>query len=294
MPTSLIPVEMHCHTVFSPDAWRTPEELVEIAAQRGVHTLSITDHNHLGAQQRAAARAAQLGLRYVPGIEIDAVTPNGQNCHFVCFNCDMEDTTFQAVANHRSAQYPLQFEEIQPHLKAHGCDLDMDEMTERLSERYPTNPEATVNIWFARELLIEKRQIPDNAAYAQITRAIHQELRASGAAKTWPPTSFETMRDAVHDAGGKVLLAHVARYHRGDMDAQLSLIRELLANGMDGFELYHPDNVGEADFDRLKGLARNTDCLLSCGSDCHDVQDENRNRHFANMKVEDWFLERMV
>jgi len=287
-------IEMHCHTAFSPDARRTPEELVETAARQGVRTFSITDHNHLGAQKRAAAHAAKFDMRYVPGIEIDAVAPNGQNCHFVCFDYDIENADFQSVATKRSSLYPLQFLEIHPHLKEHGCELDLAEMTERLAERYPTNPGSAVNIWFARELLIEKKQISDNAAYAQIIQKINQKIRAAGEARTWPKTSFEEMRDAVHGAGGKVLLAHVARYHRGDTDTQLSLIGELLENGMDGFELYHPDNVQEQEFSRLEDMARNTDCLLSCGSDCHDVLDENRNRHFANMMVEDWFLERMV
>lgn len=287
-------VEMHCHTVFSPDARRTPEELVEIAAEHNVHTLSITDHNHLGAQERAAERAAKLGLRYLIGVEIDATVSTGQNCHFVCFDFDPSHPKFREMATRRSSFYPLQFLEILPHLKEYGCELELEEMEARLPERYPTNPAPTVNQWFARELLLEKNLIADKAEFTRIVGEIRRKLQTSNQQKSRPATTFETMRDLVHRAGGKVLLAHVARYHRGEMDQQLSLIEGLLENGMDGFELYHPDNVKEPGFHRLKEMAKNTDCLLSCGSDCHDAVDENRNQNFARMEVEDWVLERVV
>jgi len=287
-------IEMHCHTVFSPDAKRTPEELVEAAAAQGVNVFSITDHNHLGAQERAAQHAASFGMRYVPGIEIDAIVPNGGNCHFVCFNVDVHDAALQSVAAQTSSSYSKRFLELHPHLQEFDCALDLEEMKQRLPERYPTNPEADVNIWFARELLLEQKKIPDAAAYSQIVRQIQQKLRDANQLQNLPRVQFEAMRDAVHGAGGKVLLAHVSRYHRGDMDQQLALIENLLSNGMDGFELYHPDNTKEPEFHRLEEMARHTDCLLSGGSDCHDVQDENRNQHFAKTKVDDWFWQRLV
>lgn len=287
-------IEMHCHTVFSPDAWRTPEQLVEIAAANNVQVLSITDHNHLGAQERAAQHAAKFDMRYVPGVEIDALAPDGKTYHFVCFDFDLQNAAFRSVATQRSSIYPLQFLDIHPHLQEFGYALDLDEMQEQLPKRYPTNPAPTLNQWFARDLLLQQGKIPDKAAFAQLMREIGQKRQVAGDLKTWPQITFETMRDAVHAAGGKVLLAHVARYYRGAMDEQLSAIEALLEQDMDGFELYHPDNVLEPEFHRLQDMAQNTECLLSCGSDCHDVLAENSNRHFAKMTVEDWFLERMV
>lgn len=287
-------VEMHCHTVFSPDANRTPEELVEAAAAQGVGVFSITDHNHLGAQERAARHAARFDMRYVPGVEIDAVVPGGINCHFVCFDFDARHAGLQAVIAQTSSTYSKRFLEIHPHLAEFGCSLDLEEMQERLPERYPTNSEAEVNTWFARELLIEQKKVFDNDAYAQMLRQIQQKLRETNALADFPRVQFDAMRDAVHAAGGKVLLAHVSRYHRGDMDQQLSLIEELLENGMDGFELYHPDNNQEPEAHRLEEMARRTDCLLSGGSDCHDALNANRNQHFAKTKAKDWFWERLV
>lgn len=285
-------IEMHCHTVFSPDAMRTPEEIVEAAAGQGVSVLSITDHNHLGAQERAAQRAADLNLRYVTGVEIDAIVPDGQNCHFVCFDIDVHDPALRALIKQTASSYAQSFLEVHPYLQEYGYELDLEEMAQRLPERYPTNPEAEVNIYFARTLLLEKNA--NVADFLQIAGKIQQRLREDNPRKVLPRVQFDAMRDAVHSAGGKVLLAHVSRYHRGEMDRQLSLIEQLLELGMDGFELYHPDNVKEADFYRLENMAQSTDCFLSGGSDCHDALKEKSNRNFAKTKVDDWFLQRLV
>lgn len=285
---------MHCHTVFSPDAKRTPEELVKAAAAQGVSVFSITDHNHLGAPERTAQLAAHYDMRYVPGVEIDAIVPGGANFHFICFDFDVHNAALRALTTQTSSSYSKRFLEIHPYLQDYGCDLDLDEMRKRLPERYPTNPEANVNIWFARELLIEQKKIADAAAFSLITQKIQKILRDTDQLKPLPRVQFDAMCETVHSAGGKVLLAHVSRYNPGNMDQQLSLIEKLLENGMDGFELYHPDNVKEPEFHRLEEMARSTDCLLSGGSDCHDALDQDHNQHFATTRVEDWFLQRLV
>lgn len=52
---SLVNVELHCHTCFSADSLVLPEQLLSVAAARGIDRLAITDHNSI-AGARAAAR----------------------------------------------------------------------------------------------------------------------------------------------------------------------------------------------------------------------------------------------
>ena len=40
-------MDLHMHTVFS-DGKNTPEEMVEEAIRRGLDTVGISDHRHLG------------------------------------------------------------------------------------------------------------------------------------------------------------------------------------------------------------------------------------------------------
>jgi predicted metal-dependent phosphoesterase TrpH len=87
--------------------------------------------------------------------------------------------------------------------------------------------------------------------------------------KIWSFAALEEARDAVHAAGGVLLLAHPALYLRGDRAGQLALIRGALDAGLDGFELWHPANAREAHFVELLAEGRRLGCALSGGSDAH-------------------------
>jgi hypothetical protein len=51
---SLIRIEFHCHTIYSPDSLMQPEKLLQVAHQRGLDRLAITDHNTIQGARRAA------------------------------------------------------------------------------------------------------------------------------------------------------------------------------------------------------------------------------------------------
>ena len=59
-----------------------PEELVDQAKRLGYSALALTDHDELGGLAEAQARAAELGLRFVNGVEI-SVTWEGITIHMV-------------------------------------------------------------------------------------------------------------------------------------------------------------------------------------------------------------------
>jgi len=288
-------VEMHCHTVFSPDGYRTPEELVERAAERKVAYFSITDHNHLGAQERAIKHAEKFSLPYVTGLEIDSRVDDERSYHFLCFGFDPGHTGLKEVASVIGDSYALGFQQLLPYFKDFGLDIPWEEWEALLPKCYPTHPHPTLNQWFARDIAIEKKCVPDAAAFSKILQQIKGHLKKNRLLKTWKPVNFEKVRDTVHAAGGKILLAHVGRYYPEDMDQQLATIQALLSNGMDGFELNYPDHLQMPAFHRLRDFAKNTDCFLSAGSDTHDAfASTKRNAYFGKITVEDWVKERLV
>ncbi len=54
---SILNADLHCHSVVS-DGTLTPEELAARAAANGVELWSLTDHDEISGQARAAAAAA--------------------------------------------------------------------------------------------------------------------------------------------------------------------------------------------------------------------------------------------
>ncbi len=52
---TLIMAELHCHTHHSRDSLMIPQRILEVARQRGIHRLAITDHNTIEGALEAKA-----------------------------------------------------------------------------------------------------------------------------------------------------------------------------------------------------------------------------------------------
>ena len=72
--------ELHCHSNFSfLDGASTVEDLCERAAQLGLTSVALTDHNGLYGAVRFATAAQDVGLRPIIGMEVellDTVVPD--------------------------------------------------------------------------------------------------------------------------------------------------------------------------------------------------------------------------
>lgn len=91
--STLFNADLHCHSVVS-DGTLTPEALAERAKTNGVELWSLTDHDEISGQQRAAAAAKAHGLQYLTGAEI-SVTFAGETVHIVGLGFDADDVVMQ-------------------------------------------------------------------------------------------------------------------------------------------------------------------------------------------------------
>ena len=63
-------IDLHTHTTFS-DGSLTPTELVEEATALGLTAVAVTDHDTVDGLPEALAAGERLGIRVVPGVEIN-------------------------------------------------------------------------------------------------------------------------------------------------------------------------------------------------------------------------------
>jgi hypothetical protein len=63
-------IDLHAHTTFS-DGSLTPTQLVEEAAALGLTAVAVTDHDTVDGLPEALAAGERLGIRVVPGVEIN-------------------------------------------------------------------------------------------------------------------------------------------------------------------------------------------------------------------------------
>jgi 3',5'-nucleoside bisphosphate phosphatase len=262
-------IEMHCHTLFSVDAYGLPEDLVDQAAERGVVALAVTEHNHLGSLGRVEARAKERGIRFIPGIELDGEWKGG-GYHFLGLGFDPEDRAVRELAERNTRLYEQRFELFFSHLAESGYRIPRADLKAGLARRYPTHPSPVLNQWYGREFLVEAGIFSDNEEFGRVLLETRDRIvREAGEDALGHFAAFHEVRDAVQNAGGLLLLAHVGRYFPGEAGAQIDLIHGLMADGMDGFELYHPANVIEPEFHLLRQEAEILGCPISGGSDSH-------------------------
>lgn len=273
-------IDLHCHTLFSVDGFGPPEKFVEVAAGRGLTAMSITEHNHLGSLERAAACAEANGVRYFPGIELDAFYGE-RSYHFLGYGFDPSDEGLNRLAARNHACYPNRFEIYYGKLEEMGFPVTREDIAAYMEERYTSHPAPVPNTWALGAIVAGMGAIP---GYEEMRKAAQQSLsariREEAESQGTPGENilrfcrFEEARDAIRGAGGIVLFAHPGKALPGDADAQEAMVRRLMDEGVDGFELYHWANASQSDFGQLEQLARELGCVVSGGSDCHDAPGE--------------------
>jgi predicted metal-dependent phosphoesterase TrpH len=122
-------IDLHMHTTAS-DGRCTPEELVERCWNVGIRTMSITDHDTLGAIPRARDVAQRLGMTLVPGIEITSIH-QGRDVHVLAyFVSDATPGLDSLLSNQRRLRAERALE-ISDRLAKLGAPIDADSLLEQ-------------------------------------------------------------------------------------------------------------------------------------------------------------------
>ena len=249
-----INADLHCHSLMS-DGTLPPAEVVERAASQGVQVLALTDHDNLGGIDEAAARARELGLRFVPGVEV-SVTWGGETIHVVGLNVDPANETLRdGLARTRSGR-DARAVEIGEQLAAVGIPGAYEGAL-----RYVGNPALVSRTHFAR-FLVEQGICRD---VGDVFSRFLVEGRPG-----YVPQRWAAMAEAVgwiREAGGQAVLAHPGRYRLGSTQRH-AMIGEFRDAGGEGIEVVSGSHAVHHYAEYAK-VAVQYGLLASRGSDFH-------------------------
>src|SRR6476469_4752045 len=82
----MLNVDLHSHTRVS-DGVLAPAAVAKYARKAGVDVWGLTDHDEVGGIAAGRAAAAEVGLGFVPGVEI-SITRANQTVHIVGLRID--------------------------------------------------------------------------------------------------------------------------------------------------------------------------------------------------------------
>ena len=86
-------IDLHTHTIYS-DGELSPKKLCELAIDKGVNVLSITDHNTMEGYKQLLESNENFDIKVVPGVEFDAEINYGK-MHILGYDIDVYDNDLE-------------------------------------------------------------------------------------------------------------------------------------------------------------------------------------------------------
>jgi predicted metal-dependent phosphoesterase TrpH len=251
--------DLHSHSTVS-DGRLSPAALVERAQAQGVGILALTDHDNVGGVAEAQAAGKRLGLHVIPGVEISADYGPG-TMHILGLNLDPLDEKLLARLDFLQSARRERNPKVVQKLRAMGFDITLAQVEALAGSRQVGRPH------FAQALI-------DKKAVATFEEAFERFLGKGKPA--YVPKARLSSKEAValiHGAGGLAVLAHPIQL-RLERHALEAILTELVAEGLDGIEVYHSDHGPEHVAAYLE-LAERFGLRVSGGSDYHGIPGKN-------------------
>ncbi|OWT80892.1 MULTISPECIES: 3',5'-nucleoside bisphosphate phosphatase [unclassified Achromobacter] len=251
-------VDLHCHSRVS-DGVLSPRDVAARAYANGVDMWALTDHDEVGGLAEAGASAAELGLRFITGVEI-SVTWAAQTVHIVGLGFDATNTDLVEGLRATRAGRADRARKIGERL----ADMGMPGAFEGALP-FARNPELISRTHFAR-YLVEAGYCPD------VQTVFNKYLGDDCAGQV--AIQWATLAEAVgwiRGAGGRAVIAHPGRYKYSPLQFD-ALFDEFLALGGEGIEVNTGSHTAE-EARRYAEVARQRGFLASCGSDFHSPQE---------------------
>lgn len=260
-------IDLHMHSMYSDDGEYTPTQLVDMCHEAGVKIMAIADHNWVKANEEAKKHADELGMTYIPAIEIDC-TYKGVNLHVLRYGIDNQEVFNQLGEDIEKQELACSMKKLEL-TNALGFDLKKEQLDALSTNGVYTGEmfgEALLNDsrYEDHELLKPYRQGGERSDNPYVN--FYWDYYAQGKpcyTEIHFPTLEETIQ-LIHQHGGVALLAHPGNNLKG----QFELFDEMVALGLDGvecFSSYHTTETNEYFYNKAKEL----NVLYTCGSDFH-------------------------
>lgn len=254
------PADPHLHSTRS-DGTESPAEVMRQARAAGLATVSLTDHDTTAGWAEAADEAVRLGMTFLPGMEMSA-RHGWRSVHVLAYLFDPTDTALTAELARIRDDRIGRAERIVASL---GRDYDLT-WADVLAQ---TGDGATVGRPHIADALVARGIVADRGA--AFDGVLHP--RAGYYEPHYAPEPL-TAVDLVVGAGGVPIIAHPTPHGRDRM-LPMSVIDELIAHGLGGFEIEHRENTSDGKA-VLRRLAKENGLIVTGSSDYHGAGKPNR------------------
>lgn len=227
---------------------------MELAAERGISAIALTDHDTLAGAERARVRATALGVRFIPGVEIEIEKETGE-FHLLGLGLGGDTTDLiRALEGVQEARRARNIRMVKK-LQEGGIDVTMEEVAALAGGAIVSRAH------FAR-LLVKKKIV------SSIDTAFKRYLGKG--MPMYEPRACLALSDAtalIRKAGGIAVIAHPVSL--GLVGPGLRMfVSSCKDQGVGGVEAWHP-NQSVKQCHRLEKMALGLGMAVTGGSDFH-------------------------
>ncbi|HAJ79737.1 MAG TPA: hypothetical protein DCO75_08185 [Fibrobacteres bacterium] len=242
-------VDLHIHTNFS-DGTHSVQEIIQMAFQRKLKAISITDHDCIDAYPLAQKLGSESGIEIIPGVELSSEI-QGVDIHILGYYLDINNKSLiSKLIEFKQARY-LRAEKIVENLNRQGIDLRFETVLNIAGNAAIGRPHIAAAL-LKEELVYSFREAFDryigyeSPAYEKKLAMLPQEV-------------FQLIRQA----GGVPVLAHpgVTRVDQR--------ITQFVNDGLMGIEVFHSEHTAEQEKLYLH-LCKKYNLAHTGGSDFHN------------------------
>jgi 3',5'-nucleoside bisphosphate phosphatase len=244
-------IDLQAHSTVS-DGELEPAEVARAAAEAGVTTMSLTDHDGVAGVRDAIAAASEAGIECVPAVEMSCVHKYSEDLHMLGYWIDLD-----AIAP--------------------ACERAQQERIDRARKIVSRLNELGVQVSF--EGAAAEAGAADAIGRPHIARAagagpdlgpFFEEYLVPGA-KAFVPRRWPKAEEAVeliHGAGGVAVVAH-PYWDVSEPDAVRDLVESLKRDvGLDGIEAFYPPHT-RAQTEHCLALCEEFALVPTASSDFH-------------------------
>lgn len=248
-------VDLHTHSNIS-DGSCSPSEVVEAAARAGLAALALTDHETIAGTAEAKARAMELGIECISGMEM-TVEFQGRRLHIVALGFDENHAEFQKAYKRIRQSKEERMEEVIEAIQKQGVDISPEIL--RPFVKFDQVDRYAIMRYFV-----------SLGRFDNVQKIWDLHINPALAGINWNIPAAEGLA-AIRAAGGVSSLAH---YHKriglkGLTKAEHErAIAALVEMGLDGMEQYYP-NFSDEEQAFASYLIDTFKLLPTGGSDFH-------------------------
>lgn len=245
-------IDLHTHTTAS-DGTVEPEKLVEMAVERGVSVLAITDHDTVSGIARARLHGESRRVDIVSGIELNAERRNVE-VHILGYFIDTGNkallTWLERLRNDRIERV----HDILKKLRRLNLPVEYEEVMKYARGESVGRPHIA-------RVLVEKKYV------GEFQEAFERFLRPGGMAYVPRPHFLpEEAVELIASSDGIPVLAHPGFIQTDDR-----AVDYLMGFGLKGIEVYYPFHTA-IQIEYYKEMALRKKLYITGGSDFHGIE----------------------